>query len=221
MLLKQSEARFVTPEEFNQYAPQFAPDRFAHLVLKTAQPERMIEWHKTAFDAQQVFSNGLITFLTYDAHEHHRIAIIALPKALFPVKYLVKNYRKLYGVDHIAFTFNSLEKLLRNYQRLKQFDIEPVWSINHGPTTSLYYEDPDGNRFEFQVDNFESLEELQAWSKTDVFLENPIGVNVDPDYLLEQLEAGVPTRQLLQQGAGVRPGQQRVEGMKALNWRTL
>lgn len=34
---------------------------------------------------------------------------------------------------------------------------------NHGPTTSLYYRDPDGNQIETQVDNFETAEEATAF----------------------------------------------------------
>ena len=43
---------------------------------------------------------------------------------------------------------------LYTYARLKGDGIEPYWCINHGPTTSLYYKDPDGNQIELQVDNF-------------------------------------------------------------------
>jgi hypothetical protein len=40
--------------------------------------------------------------------------------------------------------------------------IRPFYSINHGPTTSLYYTDPDGNRVELLVDNFATAGEGQA-----------------------------------------------------------
>ena len=38
--------------------------------------------------------------------------------------------------------------------RLKAAGILPYWCINHGPTTSLYYKDPDGNVIELftQID---------------------------------------------------------------------
>jgi catechol-2,3-dioxygenase len=32
--------------------------------------------------------------------------------------------------------------------------IEPVIPVDHGPTTSFYYEDPDRNSVELFVDNF-------------------------------------------------------------------
>jgi catechol-2,3-dioxygenase len=221
MAPKRMQGQFATLSEIEQYTPHNAPDRFAHLVFKTAQPDRMVDWYCKVFDAQVVFRNPLLVFLTYDRHEHHRIAIVRLPKLLAPVRVITRLYRKMYGLDHVAFTFGDLGKLLRNYRRLKQQGIVPVWAINHGPTTSLYYEDPDGNRFEFQVDNFATLDELQSYAQTDAFLKNPIGVNFDPDYLLEQLESGVPERDLLKQGAGTRPGTKSVAGLRALSWKTL
>jgi len=180
----------------------------------------MVDWYRLVFDAKVVSRNRHIAFLTYDA-EHHRIAIVTVPRLLSGVRWLARFHRKAFGVDHVAFTFSNLEKLLRNHRRLKACGVEPVWCVNHGAATSIYYEDPDGNRLEFQVDNFESPDALRVWAATGAFRDNPIGVNFDPDYLLERLEAGAPMNELLQQGAGVRPGQRPVVGMKAITWRTL
>ena len=105
------------------------------------------------------------------------------------------------GLDHIAFTFRSLEQLLGTYVRLKKGGVLPVWAINHGPTTSLYYQDPDGNRAELQVDNFANREELNAWFQTDSFLKNPIGVEFDAEKMVTRFEEGVPVEALLKQGA--------------------
>jgi len=33
--------------------------------------------------------------------------------------------------------------------------------VNHRPTTSMYYRDPDGNRVELQIDNFPTAKEGQ------------------------------------------------------------
>ncbi|MBG71394.1 MAG: biphenyl 2,3-dioxygenase, partial [Gammaproteobacteria bacterium] len=73
--------------------------------------------------------------------------------------------------------------------------------INHGPTTSLYYEDPDGNRVEFQVENFDSTEELNAFVRSSAFAENPIGVEFDPDRLLERYCNGDSLQELRAQGS--------------------
>ena len=60
----------------------------------------------------------------------------------------------LVGVDHVAYTYGSLNHLLENYAWLKERGIKPYWCIHHGITVSMYYADPDGNQMEFQVDCF-------------------------------------------------------------------
>ena len=140
-----------------------------------------------------VHDGGLVAFMTYD-DEHHRIAMMQTP-----VTELASPGAP--GLDHVAYTLNSLGDLLGTYGRLKAAGIAPALSINHGPTTSLYYSDPDGNRVEFQVDNYETVEELNAWMRTDEFKANPIGVVFDPDKLTERYLNGDPLRELLRQGA--------------------
>ena len=88
------------------------------------------------------------------------------------------------GTDHIAFAHADLGDLLYTYARLKREGIEPYWCVNHGPTTSMYYKDPDGNRVELQVDNFPTADEANAWMRSGEFAANPIGVVFDPDALL-------------------------------------
>ena len=96
-----------------------------------------------------------------------------------------------------------------------------MWCINHGPTTSIYYEDPDGNRLEFQSDNFDTREQLQDFALSMEFDKNPIGVNFDPAVLLAKLEAGVPVAELRKRGSGTPKGKKPVGGYRAINWRTL
>jgi hypothetical protein len=81
--------------------------------------------------------------------------------------------------------------------RLAGRGIRPFYSINHGPTTSLYYADPDGNRVEFLVDNFATVEEGQAWMRSPAFARNPIGVAFDPDDLVRWFRSGVPVADLV------------------------
>ena len=106
------------------------------------------------------------------------------------------------GVDHVAYTFGSLGDLLDTYTRLKEAGIEPYWPVHHGPTLSLYYRDPDGNRMEFQVDCFATVEEGNAYMHSDAFSTNPIGVQFDPDVLVEQYRSGVPEAELLKRPEG-------------------
>lgn len=164
------------------------PAKFAHAMLATKQFQPMVDWYTTVLQAEVVHSNGMLTFLTYD-DEHHRIGIAAVPG-------LADKPRHSVGLDHLAFTYANLGDLVFTYQRLKQAGILPVMTINHGPTTSLYYRDPDGNRVELQIDNFDSIEELKEFFHSDAMQKNPIGVTFNPDELARDYHAGVPESEL-------------------------
>ncbi|KAL1629017.1 hypothetical protein SLS54_001709 [Diplodia seriata] len=94
-------------------------------------------------------------------------------------------------MEHIAFTFATVQDLLTAYTQRKELGIKPVWCVNHGPTLSIYYRDPDGNHIETQVDVFDTSEETTAYMADPAFAENPIGVDFDPDDTIEKLEKGV------------------------------
>lgn len=208
-------------EDVGTYYSENAPSYIAHWVLKSVRTERMLEWYQKVFDAKIVSENKHITFLTFDG-EHHRIAIIKMPKIFLPLGFLLRFQRKFFGLDHIAFHFDSLSKLLHNYERIKKEGVTPVWCINHGPTTSIYYEDPDGNRLEFQFENFRSLRELQTFASTGKFNENPIGVTFDPEEMLRRWEAGIPEKELTNRDNEiVAPGKRALKGYEALSWKTL
>ncbi|MFC3429086.1 MULTISPECIES: VOC family protein [Sphingobium] len=171
-----------------KHQPVVSPTHFAHVVFRTSQIKAMSDWYKTALNAHAAFETEMLVFLTYD-EEHHRVAILN-------VEGLAEQPDGVVGLQHIAYSYKSLHELLGNYVRLREKGIVPKWSVNHGPTTSLYYSDPDGNQVEFQVDNYDSLEEATAFFYSEAFAVNPIGVPFDPDALYERLLAGEDERQL-------------------------
>ena len=169
------------------------PVKMAHFVLRTKQLDELKAWYSTVLGAQVVVENPMMAFMTFD-DEHHRLALIQNPN-------FADRPDNAVGLEHFAYTLRDLEALLHTYRRLADARIRPYWCVNHGPTTSMYYRDPEGNQVEFQVDNFPSVEELQAWFRSDAFAKNPIGVNFDPDKLLARWEAGEPLEDLVQQGS--------------------
>ena len=173
------------------------PAKFAHFVLRVSDMKKSVEWYSAVLGMEVVHQNQMITFMTYD-DEHHRMAMVQVPDDP-PAS--TEDRMRSPGLDHVAYTLESLEELLMTYKRLKAQDILPVWPINHGLTTSMYYADPDGNRVEFQVENLETKEELQGYMRSEAFAANPIGVNFDPDTLLARFENGDPLEELLKQGA--------------------
>ncbi|HTD05115.1 VOC family protein, partial [Undibacterium sp.] len=145
-----------------------SPKKLAHIVLATRHFEESIRWWGTVLGAKIMFRNELLCFLSYD-DEHHRLALINT--ANFSSK-----RRESTGLDHVAFTYGSIDDLLHTYERLKKINIKPVWCINHGPTTSMYFRDPDGVQAELQVDNFATQQELDEWFHSGAFEKNAIGV---------------------------------------------
>ena len=101
------------------------------------------------------------------------------------------------GYYHTAFAYDSLAQLLGNYMRLREAGIVPYRAINHGPTVSLYYADPEGNQIELQVDSFPDAEATNAWLRSDAFRRNPIGIEFDPDQMLQKLRDGIPEAELM------------------------
>ena len=165
-----------------------SPMKLAHVVFRTSRFHEMLAWYRTVLHARTVFESEAIAFLAYD-EEHHRIAMINMAG-------LGEQDTKHAGIHHVAFAFNSLTELMGNFKNLRELGIEPAWSVNHGPTTSFYYRDPDGNHLEFQVDNYDTVEEATEFFFTDDFATNPIGVDFDPDTLMERMAAGDPETEL-------------------------
>jgi catechol 2,3-dioxygenase-like lactoylglutathione lyase family enzyme len=197
-----------------------APHKLAHFVYKTPRPQEMIDWYTKVLDAVVVFENERIAFLTYD-DEHHRVALIKVPRLLRIPGVVWKMYRKFWGFDHVAFAYERLDHLVATYRRLADAGIEPVWCINHGPTTSMYYEDPDGHRIELQVDNFASTEQLLDWLSGEEFERNPIGIEFDPNVLERLLAAGIPVTTLMRRGSAPPDGLPARAGLRTVRWKTL
>ncbi|EXJ74049.1 uncharacterized protein A1O5_02343 [Cladophialophora psammophila CBS 110553] len=165
-----------------------SPKKLAHVVLRTKDLKRMNDFYQKFLGAEIVYGNEFLSFLTYD-DEHHRIAIAEIPTDS-------PKDEASSGLDHIAFTFDTLEDLTRAYTQRKEHGITPFWCVNHGPTTSMYYKDPDGNKLETQVDNFDSNAEANAFMRSKEFAENPIGTDFDPDELIRRLQSGEDVRKI-------------------------
>ncbi|KAE8366464.1 Glyoxalase/Bleomycin resistance protein/Dihydroxybiphenyl dioxygenase [Aspergillus caelatus] len=171
-----------TPD-FDAPAPKVqSPSTLAHVVLRTPNVRVMENFFVTFLGGRVAHRNDVLSFITYD-EEHHRIALLELP-AKGP------RVRSSYGLEHIAFSYATLSDLMLSYRQRKDRGISPIWCVNHGPTTSIYYKDPDGNVLETQVDNFDTPDEANQFMSTEAFAENPIGTDFDPEEMIRKLKAG-------------------------------
>jgi catechol-2,3-dioxygenase len=169
------------------------PTKFAHIVYRTHRFEEMLAWYAAVFDTKVQYENPVVAFLTYD-DEHHRFAFVNM--TLIQPEGAENDKRGVVGVDHVAYTYASLDDLFENYAVLKNRGITPYWCIHHGITVSLYYADPDGNQMEFQVEALATNDEANAFMH-ERFAANPIGVEFNPDAWLARLRAGAPALEFL------------------------
>ncbi|KFX98349.1 hypothetical protein O988_04391 [Pseudogymnoascus sp. VKM F-3808] len=91
------------------------PISLAHVVFRTANLQRMIDFWALFLGATVVFQNNAVAFLQYD-DEHHRIAFIADPSAQPQL-----SGGKGAGMHHVAFTFASLADLVQAPEEATEF----------------------------------------------------------------------------------------------------
>ena len=163
------------------------PAKLGHVFLRTTDMPRLRDWYLVVLQARIAYQNEQVSFLTYD-DEHHRVGIAQLPG-------LSASAAPSPGLEHTSFTYADLGELLVTYRRLKAAGIEPFWTINHGPTISMYFRDPDGNKVELQVDVFATAEETNTFLD-EYYPENFMGIIFDPEEMIRKFEAGVPLADL-------------------------
>ncbi|MEV7287066.1 VOC family protein [Streptomyces sp. NPDC093252] len=181
-----------TPSTPSTASTPTAPAKLSHVVLQTNRLPQMRDWYCDVLGAHPAYDNGRLAFLAYD-DEHHRVGIISLDD-------YAERDTPVVGLQHFSFTYDTLEVLLATYERLKADGIRPVWTVNHGPTVSFYYADPDGNHVELQVDVFATTEETDAYMNSAAYQTNPRGVDIDPEDLLARLRAGESVASLTARG---------------------
>jgi hypothetical protein len=91
----------------------------------------------------------------------------------------------------------TLGDMFTRYERLKAVGITPHRSMNHGPGTSFYYRDPDGNTVELSGPNFERERDYLAYFESEAFRKNIAGIPVDPDEFVGRFRRGEPLGELV------------------------
>jgi catechol 2,3-dioxygenase len=145
----------------------------------------LIDWYAAVVGTEVAFQDATGAWLTNDG-ANHRIALLCFPGFADDPE---KETRT--GMHHSAFEYERFEDLNATYLRLRDQGIEPGICIDHGMTPSYYYNDPDGNRVELQVDTFGDWSASSEWMRrSPAFEANPIGVFVDPERIAEVAAGG-------------------------------
>ncbi len=156
--------------------PEVIKPAFHHVTIKTSRLREMVDWYGTVVGAEVNFQDDCNAWMTND-EANHRVAFLSVPGLADDADKVKHN-----GMHHSAFEYASFADLMSSYDRLKGVGILPAFSLDHGLTISLYYEDPEGNYVELQSDNFSDWQQSGAWMRTSPdFRSNPIGTFFDPE----------------------------------------
>ena len=163
--------------------------KLQHCGLTTANLDAMIEWYRkvlgmtvhkhVAAPAGSPFR--AVAFATND-EVNHRLSFFETP-SVSPDNDKASHAR----VQHIAFAYDTLDDLLGTYLRLKKEGMLPLWAADQFFQTAIYYEDPDGNTIELNVNNF-----TDHWTVTEQLKALPpqVHLNIDPEKMIAARKVG-------------------------------
>lgn len=169
--------------------------RLSEVVLRTTEYDRLCDFYSLLLD--QPRSVEMTPPPSLEPDEPSRICFFDFyfdPPyteriAVFECK-SVGGGRASHGMHHFQLRTPTIEELVGLFTRLKKHGYLPVEVSNHGPGTSFYYLDPDGNRLELSSLNFTSREEMRRFTATEEFKNNPNGFPLDPERLAAAAHAG-------------------------------
>lgn len=185
-----------------------APLRISEVVLKTRRFDEMKRWYTRLVGVAPFFertpppgqpvsdlgraSDRKVAFIRL--HLDHPYAQVL---GLFEVPDLEGEPRLEPGLDHLQLRNANLSELVTRYDLLKARGERPFRTANHGPGTSFYYKDPDGNRVELSASNFETEAEYLAYFQSDSYRRNPSGIEIDVEAFIARYRAGTPRQELV------------------------
>lgn len=176
-----------------------ASPKLSHIILNTSNYEASKKWYLEVLEA--TIGNETDTknacFLRID-ESHHRIGMFQVAETDQSVAMTPPGSEGgiKARVNHIAFEYPQLDQLLENYTRLQKSEIVPNVCLNHGPTLSMYYTDPNGNAVELYYDTKYDEEQIAAhYAGGDRYVLG--AVPFDPAEKLKEFRAGKSVAELI------------------------
>lgn len=184
----------------------FTPPQFSEVILKTSRFAALKDWYETVTDVKAFFVRNdakkptwagayNIAFIRiFAAHPYTQVlGIFEVPA----VTGQADNQKGAPGLHHMQLRYRGLDHLFSRYEDLCAHGITPMRCFNHGPGTSFYYHDPDGNTVELSSANFVSEEDYLAYFKSESYAKNISGIEIDPAEYVARYRAGTPQEELV------------------------
>ncbi len=130
-------------------AKEFPDFSFSHVGLFVFDLDMMVEFYVTTFgfeitDRGVVRGDCRIVFLSRDPREHHQVVLVEGRTAPRESQWLNQISLRVHDLDALR----QIKEIIELDDRIS--DIKPA---NHGNAFSIYFNDPEGNRFEVFVDS--------------------------------------------------------------------
>ena len=168
--------------------------KLQHVGLTTPNLQALLDWYR---DAIGLTVNYLVkvpagaagappfTAVAFASNDevNHRISIFEMPSASID-----RDRSRHARVQHIAFTYKALDDLLGTYVRLKNKGVLPIWAADQFFQTAIYYQDPDLNVLELNVNNYDD-----EWTVTEQLKAVPPEKTltyIDPEKMIAARKAG-------------------------------
>ncbi len=182
----------VDRAQFLSATRDLPPVRLSEIVLRTSRYQEMKDWYQAVLGVDPYLDTDQFCFrrLYVDYPYTQVLAIFHIPEA-------ADRSGPVAGLDHIQLRHGSLGDMFDRYERLADVAIAPYDSMNHGPGTSFYYRDPDGNSVELSGPNFDEEKDYLAYFESESYRNNIAGIAVDPHKFVERYRSGVPQHELV------------------------
>jgi catechol 2,3-dioxygenase-like lactoylglutathione lyase family enzyme len=198
----------VTSEALKEIAmnQEVIRPKLSHYGVVTGQLDDMKAWYGTVLgmtivhESDHVFGEEVTLpfeiracWVTNDEADH-RIGLVGVQD--MPRDHNASAHSRYH---HLAFEYADMNELLDTYVRLKQEGIIPLLCADHGPTSSLYYSDPDRNIVELLTNNFGDWRKSKDFMRlSPEFARKPMGEYFDPDKVVAARDAGATPSEIHQ-----------------------
>lgn len=174
--------------------------RVSEVILKTSQFQVMRDWYEVLFGIPPFFltddSGGWESTKGIAFFRLHMDFPFSQVVGIFEIEGSGGPPQPGPGMHHMQLRQPDFEVLVTRYERLGECGIEPVQSWNHGPSTSFYYNDPDGNMVELSASNYPTEEGYLAYFSTEAYRKAFEGIPIDVDDYVAKYRGGMALAEL-------------------------